>query len=205
MAITTGTSTGTLPNGQSFGDSLQSANNDDYIIGGGEVYIMPIGSLTAIPDDSLIEIAEYNAGTCSGGFKVNYKPKLEEIKNQYGQIVKSYITQEEITAKTGVVSWNIQNLSNLSTATYMQSGNTKRVVFTGKGELAIVLVRIVHEEEGKTIRFTMVGQGGKGFGLEFGEKPLTIDAEFGAINRFKNFLAEFRETSDPQITTGGTV
>lgn len=200
----TGSSTGILPNGQAYGQSLEALNDDGYCIGGGELYTMNIGSLTAIPDDSIIEVPANNAGTCSGGFKVNYKPKLEQIINQFNQIVKSYITRETITCKTGIVSWNIENLSRLSTGTYIESGNTKRVVFTGKGELSTVLIRLVHEEEGKTIRFTMVGQGGKGFGLEFGEKPLTVDAEFEAINKFKNFLAEFRETTTTQkITTGG--
>ena len=46
---------------------------------------------------------------------------------------------------------------------------------------------------GKKIRFTMIGQGGNGFAMEFGEKELTIDSEITAIEYVKNFLAEFEE------------
>ena len=158
MGTEIGTSAGILPNGQTYGDSLaQTTTDDDYCIGGGDLYVMNIGSIDAMPDDSVIEVPQFNVGTCSGGFKIAYKPKLDQIINQFNQVVKTYITKETITCKTGIVSWNVRNLATLSTGTYITSGNTKRVVFTGKGELAVVLVPLVHEEDGKIVRFTMVG------------------------------------------------
>ena len=55
-------------------------------------------------------------------------------------------------------------------------------------------MRFVHEKEnGKKIRFTMIGQGGSGFALEFTGKELTIDAEISAINKIDGFLAKFEE------------
>ncbi|MGL4452174.1 MAG: hypothetical protein ACRCX8_19565 [Sarcina sp.] len=195
--MTTGTgSAGVLPNGQTYGQSLSKTNGDGIIIGGGNLYVMAIGSATAIPPDAEIEVDTYNVGVCSGGFKTNYKPQATEVYNQFDQLVKTFITREEISCKTGLMTWNLQNMANLSTATYMKDGNTTRVVFTGSGSLAVVLVRFVHTEpDGTVIRFTMVGQGGKGFGLEFGDKPVSVDAEFQGIAYFNNFLAEFRETS----------
>ena len=58
-----------------------------------------------------------------------------------------------------------------------------------------VLFRFVHEKEnGKKVRFTMIGQGGAGFALEFtSEKELTIDAELAAISKVDGFLAKFEE------------
>ncbi len=58
-----------------------------------------------------------------------------------------------------------------------------------------MLIRFVHtKENGRKIRFTMIGQGGNGFALEYsGDKELVIDAELNAIEYVKNFLAEFEE------------
>ena len=66
--------------------------------------------------------------------------------------------------------------------------------FGGGGALKTVLLRFVHtKENGKKIRFTMIGQGGNGFSLEFSDKELTVDSEITAIEYIKNFLAEFEE------------
>ncbi|MPN04648.1 hypothetical protein SDC9_151893 [bioreactor metagenome] len=57
-----------------------------------------------------------------------------------------------------------------------------------------MLLRFVHvKENGKKIRFTMIGQGGNGFAIEFTDKELTVDAEITAIEYLKNFLAVFEE------------
>ena len=56
---------------------------------------------TEIPEHATIETEEHDVGHCSSGFTVNYKPTKYDVKNQYGQIVKSAITEEAISAKTG--------------------------------------------------------------------------------------------------------
>lgn len=195
--ITTGAS-GTLPNGQTYGSSLANANgNNEIILGGGAVYIMPVTGITAIPADTDIEVAQYNVGWCEGGFKVNYKPKTTEVYNQFEQLVKTFITREELSVKTGILTWNLKNLALLSNATMIpatQNNLTNTVVFTGSGELQTVLLRFVYtKENGKKIRFTMVGQGGSGFGMDFGDKATSVNAEIKGIQYFNNFLAEFRE------------
>ena len=72
------------------------------------------------------------------------------MKNQYGQIVKSAITEEAISAKTGVLSWNLANVSLLSTGVYKENkeGKKKDLIFTGDGKaLKTVLLRAVHTKE----------------------------------------------------------
>ncbi len=71
----------------------------------------------------------------------------------------------------------------------------RKLLFTGKGKsLATVLFRFVHtKENGKKIRFTMIGQGGSGFALEFAQKELVVDAEISAISVLDGFLASFEE------------
>ena len=76
-------------------------NNDEILIGACDVYMYEFTG-TEIPEHATIETEEHDVGHCSSGFTVNYKPTKYDVKNQYGQIVKSAITEEAISAKTGV-------------------------------------------------------------------------------------------------------
>lgn len=128
---------------------------------------------------------------------MDYKPTKYDITNQYEHIVKSCISKEELSAKTGVMSWDLEKLSLLSTAEYIvdKEKKLKKLLFTGEGKaLKTVLVRAVHKKEnGKKLRFTMIGQGGSGFAIAFENKEVTVDAELSAIKKVSGFLASFEE------------
>lgn len=170
--------------------------NDEILIGACDVYMYEFTG-TELPEHSVIEAEEHNVGHCSSGFTVDYKPTKYDVENQYGQIVKSAITKEEISAKTGILTWNLENLALLSTAEYVldKEKKTKAIKFTGDGKaLKTVLVRAVHRKEnGKLLRFTMIGQGGSGFAIAFENKEVTVDAELSAIKKVDGFLASFEE------------
>ncbi len=171
-------------------------DKDEIILGAGEVFIYEFND-TQIPENDVIETDEHNVGHCSGGFTIDYKPTSYEVLNQYEKIVKKFITKEEISAKTGIISWALDKLSLLSTAEYTvnKEKKTRKLLFTGKGKsIKTVLLRFVHtKENGKKIRFTMIGQGGSGFALEFSAKELVVDTEITAINKIDGFLASFEE------------
>ena len=171
-------------------------DKNEIILGAGEVYISEFTG-SAIPEDKEIETEANNVGHCSGGFTINYKPTKYDVVNQYDKIVKSFITKEEISVKTGILSWALKNLMMFSTAEYTESKEDKKRIlkFTGEGKsLKTVLFRFVHtKENGKKVRFTMIGQGGAGFALEFTSAELTIDAELTAITAVDGFLASFEE------------
>ncbi len=178
------------------------SNKEEIILGAGEVYMYEFSG-TEIPANEEIETEAHNVGHCSSGFSVEYKPEKYDVKNQYGKIVKSFIISEEITAKTGILSWDLSKLEMLSTAkltTSQAEGKTvKKLVFSGGGSLKTVLLRFVHtKEDGNKIRFTMIGQSGNGFAIEFTTKELTVDAEITAIEYIKNFLAEISEEFDTE-------
>lgn len=172
------------------------SDKNEILLGAGEVYMLKFTG-DQLPEDTEIEKAENNVGHCSGGFTVDYKPTKYDVLNQYEQIVKSFITKEEISAKTGILSWRLSNLAMLSTAEYTEDkeGKKRKLLFTGNGKaLQTILFRFVHtKENGKKIRFTMIGQGGSGFALEFTSKEVTVDAELTAIKKLDGFLASFEE------------
>ncbi|MEG1256900.1 hypothetical protein [Clostridium sp.] len=168
---------------------------DEIVLGAGEVFMYEFTG-SDIPAHDVIETDDHNTGHCSSGFSIDYKPEKYDVKNQYGNTVRSFITKEEITAKTGILTWALERLALLSTAKFVadKTKKTRTLKFGGGGALKTVLLRFVHtKENGKKIRFTMIGQGGNGFALEFTTKELTVDAEITAIEYIKNFLAEFEE------------
>ena len=169
---------------------------DEIIMGAGEVFMYEFEG-ASVPEHTVIETDAHNVGHCSGGFSIEYKPEKYDIINQYGKIVKSFITKEEITAKTGILSWDLERLAMLSAAklTFDNAKKIRKLTFGAGGNLKSVLIRFVHtKDNGKKIRFTMIGQGGNGFALEYsGEKELVVDAELTAIEYVKGFLAEFEE------------
>lgn len=171
-------------------------NKDEILMGSGELYMYEFEG-NEIPEHSLIETDEHNVGHCNSGFSIDYKPELYDVKNQYGKIVKRCTISEEVTIKTGIISWSLNKLNMLSTAEMLvdKVKKVRRLVFGGRKALKTVLVRFVHEKDnGKKLRFTALAQGGNGFALEFtGDKELTIDAELAAIEKKKNWLAEFEE------------
>ncbi|MDM8312907.1 hypothetical protein QUW36_12635 [Clostridium cadaveris] len=166
---------------------------DEIILGAGEVYMYEFTG-SNIPDHKEIETELHNVGHCSGGFTIEYKPEKYDVKNQYGKTVKSFIVKEEISTKTGILTWDLSKLALLSTAKIKETSDKRTLTFGGGGSLKTVLLRFVHEkDDGKKIRFTMIGQGGNGFSLDFSDKELTIDSQISAIEYIKNFLAEFEE------------
>ena len=98
----TGSSTGVFSNGSTYGTGLANSGGDTILLGGGALYIMPIEEITSIPNDAEIEIDKYNVGWCESGAKIQYKPKLTEVYNQYDQLVKRFITREDFSFKTGI-------------------------------------------------------------------------------------------------------
>lgn len=172
------------------------SEKDEIIFGAGELYLNEFTGNT-IPEDEEIETPDFNVGHCSGGFSVDYKPEKYNVENQYGKIVRSYVIKEEIVAQTGILSWDLNKLALLSTAKIsVDKENKKKILEFGGSNPTIktVLLRFVHtKENGKKLRFTMIGQGGNGFAIEFTTKELTVDAQITAIEYIKGFLARIDE------------
>ena len=165
----------------------------EILMGAGEVYMYEYAG-SVIPEDSVIETEDHNVGHCSGGFTISYRPTRYEVRNQYGSTVKIFITRENVSVKTGILSWDLSRLALLSTAKLTGDGALRRLTFGAGGGLATVLVRFVHRKpDGKKVRFTMIGQGGSGFSFEFGEHEVSVDSQLTAIEQVPGFLASFTE------------
>ncbi|KMT21596.1 hypothetical protein [Clostridium cylindrosporum] len=175
---------------------------NEIVMGAGELYLQEFSGDT-IPDHATIETDVNNVGHTSGGASFEYKPEKYDVINSYGNAVKSVITKEECTFKSGILTWDLEKIKLLSTAelTTDSTKNLKKLTFKGGGSLKNILVRFVHtKDDGKKIRLTMIATAGNGFTMDFsGEKETVVDAELTAIQYIKNFLAEIEEEVTPVI------
>ena len=181
----------------------------EILLGAGELYMYEFNG-TEIPVHAEIETDEHNVGHCSGGFSLEYKPEIYDVKDWFGKIVARFVIGEDMAIKTGIISWSLAKLALLSTAVFTENKEkkTRTLVFGGNKDLKTVLVRFVHTKKGgKKLRFTAIAQGGNGFSLEFSQKELTIDAQLTAIAKKKDWRCEFEEEMEDAPVTpeeGGT-
>lgn len=195
---------------------LATGATADYIVGGGNLYFYPVDIVnppTTFPSDLEIEQECYNVGVCSGGFKIKGKPKIVEITDSDGNIIRNFMTQNKITITTGFTQWNLSNYQLLCGATlyeiaddgsnsvYGAQNNDSMVVMQGQGILPTYLVRLVNKSlpNGQEVRFTTFAQPTEGFSSNFDDKPNEIDATMTSILFVEDFMASIRQSAG---TTG---
>lgn len=190
---------------------LATGATADYIVGGGNLYFYPVDIVnppTTFPSDIEIEQDCYNVGVCSGGFKIKGKPKIVEITDSDGNIIRNFMTQNKITIATGFTQWNLSNYQLLcgatlyeiandgSNAVYGAENNDSMVVMQGQGILPTYLVRLVNKSlpNGQVVRFTTFAQPTEGFSSNFDDKPNEIDATMTSILFVEDFMASIRQS-----------
>lgn len=156
--------------------------NKDVILGSGKIYLMPYES--TIPTDALIEIEANELGEVQGGATVSYKPTVKQVRNDLGTFSKSFVTSEEASLKSGVMTWNLSTLKALASGGKVTVVGTKETFKIGGANTAFekYIARFVHEfADGRILRCTVVGYNHDGFELAFDpENETVIDFEIKA-------------------------
>lgn len=159
--------------------------NEQVILGSGDLYIVAFAD--TLPADDVIEVAANQVGHIQGGASLEYKPNEYEVSSDTGEVLKRFVISEEITFKSGVLTWNLETLSKLmANCSFTDDDeNGKRTVkIGGKGarQMSEYVVHFVHTEaDGNKFKVTLVGTASNGFSLAFApDKESVIDAEFKA-------------------------
>lgn len=125
-------------------------------------------------------------GRIQGGASIEYKGTWYDAKDDTGKAVKTIITEEEATLKSGIVTWNGKTLEKLcSTARVTDSGNIRTVKIGGVGNhngksYAICFHHTDKADGDVYLVVRAVNQGG--FSLAFAkDKETVIDAEFKCL------------------------
>lgn len=169
---------------------------DEVILGSGKLYLAEYAG-DAMPDDVTFETDSNSVGRIKGGASLEYKPTEYEVTDDFGEVIKRFITKEEVTFKSGILTWNIANLAKLSPGTLTDDAEKKEKILKIGGAKALknYALRFVHtKDDGNKLRITMVATAGNGFTLQFqGDKETVIDALFKAISQEDGTLVEIRD------------
>ncbi|UVX70646.1 MAG: hypothetical protein [Bacteriophage sp.] len=160
----------------------------DLILGSGKLYISPVAELDAMPTHEELEIEKNKIGSISGGASLEYEFEIDEIKDDEGFVLYRGLADETLIFKSGILSWDLDNLAMLSAGATVEEGEGKRTLKIGgsNGELNRYIVRFVHTmKTGKKVRVTLIGTANSGFELAFDpENATVIDAELKAVQSF---------------------
>ena len=151
----------------------------DITLGSGKLYAQEYTG-TTVPETEAICTDDNILGYISGGATLSYKPTFYNAKDDLGLVSKTVLTAEEVTLKSGVMTWDGNTLAKLSatarvTETDAATGNpAKRSVKIGAVDNA--------DEDGKRELYVrIVGKNQSGFEIAFAkDKETVIDAEFAA-------------------------
>ena len=163
-------------------------DKNNIILGSGNLYIAAYSSETGIPADEVIESETNSMGRIQGGATLEYKPSTYEVKDDTQYVVKRFIQSEEVSFKSGVLTWDMANLEKLAgacTKTTDNSTNKTTIKVGGRGSNSLTpyVIRFVHKDDVKELRITLVGTAANGFSLAFNpDKETVVDAEFSAMS-----------------------
>lgn len=163
------------------------------ILGSGDLYLVAYSG--TIPDDTSIEITNNNVGDISGGASLDYKPTVYEVENDKRQVLKRFITKEEVTFKSGVLNFDVANLQKLCNGTVTVGATEKSIKIGGATSLSSYLLHFVHtKDDGKKLRVQIVVTASDGFTLTFAkDKETIVDAVFKALSQTDGTLIIIRD------------
>lgn len=125
-------------------------------------------------------------GRIQGGATLEYKGTWYEAKDDTGKVVKTILTEEEATLKSGVLTWNGKTLEKLcSTARVTEAEGIRTVKIGGvgnhNGKSYALCFHHIDKVDGD-VYIVIRGQNQAGFSLAFAkDKETVIDAEFKCL------------------------
>lgn len=156
---------------------------DKITLGSGDLmfkeYSGEIPAYTEFTEDDLL-------GRIQGGATIEYTGEWYEAKDDTGKAVKTIITNEDATFKTGVVTWNGETLTKLcSTGRVTESAGIRTVKIGGiannDGKSYALCFHHTDPVDGD-VWLLMRGVNQAGFSLAFAkDKETVIDAEFKCL------------------------
>lgn len=154
-------------------------------LGSGEIFIDEF--TTTIPTDLLLEVEDKRLGYVSGGATLSYKPSVYTAEDDLGIVSKTIVTKEDVTLKSGVMTWCGKTLQKLAATARVTEVAGKRTVKIGGINMQDgkkYVIRFLHKDVNDgNVRITIVGTNQSGFSLAYmKDKETVVDAEFTAVS-----------------------
>ena len=165
---------------------MSDAKRDAEVItlGSGDLMIKEYSD--NMPSYSDFDVTTDLLGRIQGGATLEYKGTWYEAKDDTGKVVKTILTEEEATLKSGVLTWNGKTLEKLcSTARVTENGGMRTVKIGGVGNHNGKSYALCFHHTDKVdgdVYIIIRGQNQAGFSLAFAkDKETVIDAEFKCL------------------------
>lgn len=153
-------------------------------LGSGDLMIQEY--LDVMPEYTDFKVETDLLGRIQGGATLEYKGEWYEAKDDTGKVVKTIITEETATLKSGIITWNGKTLEKLcSTARVTESGGIRTVKIGGVGNHNGKSYALCFHHTDKVdgdiwLVLRAVNQGG--ISIAFAkDKETVIDAEFKCL------------------------
>lgn len=164
--------------------STQKRDAEVITLGSGDLMIKEYSD--AMPAYTDFKVDTDLLGRIQGGATLEYSGEWYEAKDDTGKVVKTIITEEEATLKSGIITWNGKTLAKLcATARVTESAGIRTVKIGGVGNQDNKSYALCFHHTDKVdgdvwIVVRAVNQGG--FSLAFAkDKETVIDAEFKCL------------------------
>jgi len=168
--------------------------DDEVILGSGDLYLAEYATGT-IPIDTILEVEANLVGRISGGASLEYKPTTYEVTDDKGMVLKRIITKEEVTFKSGVLTWNLETLAKLCAGAVASTAAEVKLKIGGAKLLKSYVLQFVHtKDDGFKLRTTLIVTASDGFTLAFTkDKETIVDAIFKALSQTDGTLIIIRD------------
>ena len=172
-------------------------------LGSGKLYSVEYTG--TIPSNTDLERETNILGYIQKGASLDYKPEFYEAEDDLGIVKKQILTKEEVTFKSGILTWNAETLKKLvATGRITEDADkgmrTIKIGGINNNDGNQYIFHFVHEDKKDgNVRITIVGQNTAGFSLAFAKDAETvIDAEIKALpNDNEGTLIIFQEEYTP--------
>ena len=160
--------------------------NDKITLGSGDLMIKEFNAEQGMPEVTAFTDASDLLGRILGGATLEYTGEWYEVKDDTGKVVKTILVTENVTLKSGVLTWNGQTLAKLcSTARVTEKEGMRYVKIGGAGNYNGKSYAICFHHKDKVdgdIWIIMRGVNQGGISMAFAkDKETVVDAEFKAM------------------------
>lgn len=160
--------------------------NKRIVLGSGDLFCAEFTG--EVPAVDAICIDDNFLGYIQGGATLDYKPTFYEAKDDTGVCVKTIITDEEATLKSGILTFNTDTLDKLCATGRVKEESGKRILRIGgvgnaNGKRYVLCFHHKDKIDGD-IWVVIVGINQNGFSIAFAkDKETVVDAEFKALSQ----------------------
>jgi hypothetical protein len=167
---------------------MSKKNRDAEVItlGSGDVYYEEYNADSGMPSVDTVCVENKLLGRISGGATLEYTGTWYTAKDDTGKVEKTLITEEEVTFKTGIITWNGKTLNVLCATGRVSEANGKRTVKIGgignDNRKSYVIVFHHTDKIDGDLWIMIRGTNQSAISLAFTkDSETTIDAEFTAM------------------------